>query len=107
MTVQKGFHFQRWEQIAEPSASQREFSQDGPSMPNNIHSALFKRPHSPFSIQWIEMKAGNAGTAHGRTKTISRAFVHQPGRIKKPDSISAKNSLRLTPKTRNSRVLMT
>ena len=66
---------------------------------------LLSRPHSPFSIQWIEMKVGNAGTAQGRTKTINSAFVHQPGRMKKPDSNSARNSLRFTPNARNSKVL--
>ena len=52
------------------------------------------------------MKDGNAGTAHGSTKSISRPFTHQPLRMKKPDSISAKNSFRFTPKTRKSNVLM-
>src|SRR6516162_303238 len=107
MTVQNGSHFQTWEQIAEPKASQRELSQDGPSIPKRIKSALFKRPHSPFSIQWIEMKLGNAGTAQGRTKIISSAFTHQPGRIKKPDNRSAKKSLRFTPKVTKIKVLIT
>src|SRR5215472_5893280 len=105
ITVQNGSHFQTWEQIAEPKASQRELSQDGPSMPKRMNSALFNRPHSPFNIQWIEMKLGNAGTAHGSTKIISSALTHQPGRMKKPDNNSAKNSLRFTPKATNSTVL--
>src|SRR6516225_4575096 len=105
MTVQNGSHFQTWEQIAEPKASQRELSQDGPSIPKTIKSALFNRPHSPFSIQWIEIKLGNAGTAQGNTKIISSALTHQPGRIKNPDNKSAKNSLRLTPNATNSTVL--
>src|SRR5215470_350392 len=82
MTVQNGVHFQTWEKMAEPRASQRELSQDGPSTPNRIHSALLTNPHSPFSIQWMEMKVGNAGTAQGSTKIISNALFHQPGRQK-------------------------
>jgi len=65
------------------------------------------KPHSPFSIQWIEMNVGNAGTAQGRTKISKSAFVHQPGRIKKPDSISAKNSFTFTPNARKIIVLTT
>ncbi len=65
------------------------------------------KPHSPFSIQWIEMKVGNAGTAQGSTKIISNTFVHQPGRMKKPDSISARKSFTLTPKARKIMVLTT
>src|SRR5258708_2675531 len=107
ITVQNGNHFQICEQMAVPSASQRSLSQDGPSTPNRLYSALLSRPHSPFSIQWIEMNVGSAGTAQGRTKISSSNFVHQPGYMKKPDSISAKNNLRFTPKARNSNVLTT
>src|SRR5215469_3041897 len=107
ITVQNGSHFQTWEQTAEPSARQRELSQDGPSAPKTIHKKLLSRPHSPFSIQWIEIKLGNAGTAHGRTKIISSPLTHQPGRMKKPDSRSAKNSLRFTPKVTKIKVLIT
>jgi hypothetical protein len=54
--------------ITDPSASHREVSsQPGPSMPKKAYSALLMRPHSPLSIQWIEMKAGSAGTAQGST----------------------------------------
>ena len=76
-------------------------------MPNRMYNVLLSRPHSPFSIQWMEMKVGNAGTAQGRTNTINSAFVHQPGRMKKPDIKSARNSLRFTPNARNSKVLTT
>src|SRR5438067_8669700 len=107
MTVQNGVHFQTCENTAEPSASQRELSQEGPSMPKAIHRKLFTSPHSPFSIQWIEMKVGRAGTAHGSTKTSNSAFVHQPGRIKKPDSRSARNSFTFTPKAKKISVLIT
>src|SRR5437764_7218061 len=100
MTVQNGVHFQTCEKIAEPSANHRELSQDGPSTPNTIHRKLLTKPHSPFSIQWIEMKVGSAGTAQGSTNTSKSAFVHQPGRMKKPDSNSARNSFTFTPKTR-------
>ena len=93
--------------MAEPKASHRELSQDGPSAPKTIHKKLLISPHSPFSIQWIEMKLGSAGTAHGRTKSSSSPLTHQPGRMKKPDSKSAKNSLRFTPNARNSNVLTT
>ena len=55
----------------------------------------------------MEMKVGNAGIAHGSTKIISSAFVHQPGRIKKPDSISARNSSTFTPNAKNTIVLTT
>src|SRR6202045_2446352 len=107
ITVQNGVHFQTWEKIAEPRASQRELSQDGPSTPNKIYSALLTSPHSPFSIQWIEIKVGSAGTAQGSTKINSRAFVHQPGRIKKPDSISARKSFTFTPNAKKTMVLTT
>src|SRR6266566_9463337 len=108
MTVQNGVHFQTWEKIAEPRASQRELSQDGPgSIPNMMYRALLIRPHSPFSIQWIEMKVGRAGIAQGNTKTSKSAFVHQPGRIKKPDSRSARNSFTFTPNARKISVLTT
>src|SRR5919201_6366777 len=90
-----------------PSASQRELSQDGPSAPKTIHKKLLTSPHSPFSIQWIEIKVGNAGTAQGRTKISSSTFVHQPGRMKKPDSSSAKNSFTFTPNARKTMVLTT
>src|SRR5438093_4354258 len=107
ITVQNGSHFQICEQTAEPSASQRSLSQDGPSMLNRMNSALLIRPHSPFSIQWIEMKPGSSGTAQGRTKIISRPLTHQPGRMKKPDNRSAKTSLRFTPKATKTKVLTT
>src|SRR5712671_1007016 len=107
MTVQNGVHFQTCENTAEPSANHRELSQDGPSTPKTIHKKLLIRPHSPFSIQWIEMKLGNSGTAQGRTKIISRPLTHQPGRMKKPDNMSARNSLRFTPKATNTKVLTT
>src|SRR6266851_8745878 len=108
ITVQNGVHFQTWEKIAEPKASQRELSQDGPgSIPNMIYSPLLISPHSPFSIQWIEMKVGSAGIAHCRTKIISSTFTHHPGRMKNPDSIRAKNSFTFTPKARKIRVLTT
>src|ERR1700736_4900019 len=106
ITVQNGVHFPTCEKIAEPSASQRELSQDGPSTPNRIKSALLTSPHSPFSIQWIGMNVGSAGTAQGRMKIIRRAFTHQPGRMKKPDIISARNSLMFTPKARKIMVLI-
>ena len=107
MTVQNGVHFQTCENTAEPSANHRELSQDGPSTPNTIHRKLLIRPHSPFSIQWIEMKVGRAGIAQGNTKTSKSAFVHQPGRIKKPDSRSARNSFTFTPNARKMSVLTT
>src|SRR5437762_7482548 len=107
ITVQNGSHLQTWEHTAEPRASQRELSQDGPSAPNTIHKKLFTKPHSPFSIQWIEIKVGNAGTAQGSTKISSSAFVHQPGRMKKPDSINARKSFTLTPNARKIIVLTT
>src|ERR1051326_1886047 len=107
MTVQNGVHFQTSSAPPEPSANHREFSQDGPSTPNTIHRKLLTRPHSPFSIQWIEIKVGSAGTAQGRTKTSKSAFVHQPGRMKKPDSRSARNSFTFTPKARKISVLTT
>src|SRR3984893_16151811 len=107
MTVQNGVHFQTCEKIAEPSASQRELSHDGPSTPNRIHSPLLTSPHSPFSIQWIEMKVGKAGIAQGSTKISSSVFVHQPGRMKNPDSMSARNSFTFTPNARKTAVLTT
>ena len=69
-------------------------------MPNSFHNRLFNSPHWPSSIQWIEMKVGNAGTAQGKTKTISNAFTHQPGLTKKPDKRKARNILTLTPTAR-------
>src|SRR5437588_6300633 len=95
MTVQNGVHFQTCENTAEPSANHRELSQDGPSTPNTIHRKLLIRPHSPFSIQWIEMKVGRAGIAQGNTKTSKSAFVHQPGRIKSPTAGARGTALRL------------
>jgi hypothetical protein len=50
------------------------------------------------------MKLGNAGIAQGKTKIISSVLINQPGCMKKPDSNSAWNSLRFTPKARKSRV---
>ena len=82
--------------MIEPKASQCKSSQNGPSIPNTSHSRLLSNPHWPSSIQWIEMNPGNAGIAHGRTKTISSAFTHQPGRTKKPDSNKARNILTFT-----------
>ena len=61
---------------------------------------LLRKPHSPFSIQWIEMNVVICGTAQGRTKIISSTFIHQPGRMKKPDSSSARNSFTFTPSAR-------
>src|SRR5207237_10603971 len=107
ITVQNGSHLQIWEQTAEPRASQRELSQDGPSAPKTIHKKLLTRPHSPFSIQWIEMKLGSSGTAQGSTKIISSPLTHQPGRMKNPDNRSAKNSFRFTPKATKTMVLIT
>src|SRR3979411_880114 len=107
MTVQKGVHFQTCENTAEPSANHRELSQDGPSTPNTIHRKLLIRHHSPFSIQWIEMKAGRAGTAQSNPKPSKRALAHPPGRIKKPDSRSARNSFTFTPKARKISVFTT
>src|SRR5947209_17851618 len=101
ITVQNGSHLQTWEHTAEPRASQRELSQDGPSTPNTIYKKLFTKPHSPFNIQWIEIKLGNSGTAQGSTKIISRALTHHPGRIKNPDNKNATNSLRFTRKATN------
>ena len=74
---------------------------------NRSYSRLLSRPYSPFSIQWIEMKVGSAGTAHGSTKIISSALTHQPGRMKKPDSNSARNIFRLIATPRYSAVLTT
>ena len=107
ITVQKGVHFHTCAAIAEPSAVQRSFNHDGPSIPPRIQSALLSRPHSPFSIQWSEMKAGSCGTAQGSTNSISITLVNQPGRMKRPDSSSARNSLRLTPSTTKISVLTT
>ena len=53
------------------------------------------------------MNVGSAGTAHGSTKTISSALLHQPCRMKKPDSSNARNSFRLIAMPRNSSVLTT
>ena len=53
------------------------------------------------------MKVGNAGIAQGSTKIISSALVHQPGRIKKPDSINARKSFTFTPNARKIIVLTT
>ena len=98
ITVQNGIHFQMCDVMTAPSASQREVSsQPGPLMPKTFHRKLLSRPHSPFSIQWIEMNAGSAGSAHGSTKTSSSALTHQPRRMKKPDSSSATNIFRFTP----------
>src|ERR1700704_583204 len=105
MTVQNGVHFQTCEKMAEPRASQRELSQDGPSSPKTIYRKLLTNPHSPLSIQWIEMKVGSAGIAQGSTKISSIVFVHQPGRMKKPDSSNARNSFTLTPKAKKTAVL--
>src|SRR5205807_4566407 len=107
ITVQNGVHVQTCEKIAEPRASQRELSQDGPSSPKTIYRKLLTSPHSPLSIQWIEMKVGSAGTAQGSTKISSSVFVHQPGRMKKPDNSNARNSFTLTPNARNIAVLTT
>src|SRR5438067_5328369 len=107
ITVQNGSHLQTWEHTAEPRASQRELSHDGPSTPNTIYKKLLSKPHSPFSIQWIEMKLGSSGTAQGSTKISSRPLTHQPGRMKKPDNRSARNSLRFTPKATKTKVLTT
>ena len=62
-------------------------------------------PHSPFSIQWIEMNVGIAGTAQGRMKTSSKALTHRLRWMKKPDSSRARNKCRFTPMTRNTTVL--
>ena len=43
------------------------------------------------------MKAGSAGVAQGRMKTTSSAFTHQRLRMKKPDSMKARNIFRFTP----------
>src|SRR5438445_7945340 len=92
MTVQNGIHFQMCEVMTAPSASHRELSsQPGPSMPKTLNRKLLIRPHSPLSIQWIEMNEGSAGIAHGSTKTSSRDLTHHPLRMKKPDSSSAPN----------------
>ena len=36
---------------------------------------LLMSPHWPFSIQWMEMKVGIAGTAQGRMNTSISVFV--------------------------------
>src|SRR5437763_16715603 len=93
--------------MAEPSASQRELSHEGPSRPNTMYRKLLTRPHSPLSIQWIEMKVGNAGTAQGSTKISNSVFVHQPGRMKKTDRNSERNNLKFTTNARKISVLNT
>ena len=55
MMVQNGSHFQTWVTITAPRAIQRSVSQSGPVTPNRCQMMLFSIPHSPFSIQWIEM----------------------------------------------------
>src|SRR5438874_11924658 len=102
MTVQNGVHFQTCENTAEPSANHRELSQDGPSTPNTIHRKLLIRPHSPFSIQWIEMKVGRAGIAQGNTKTGRTASATSPGAKKRPNAGRRGKGLRLTRNTRKS-----
>ena len=37
------------------------------------------------------------GTAQGRTKISSSVFIHQPGRMKKPESSKARNIFTFTP----------
>jgi hypothetical protein len=55
-----------WETMADPRASQRSLSQYAPSIWKRVYSRLLRKPHSPFSIQWIEMKPDSDGTAQGR-----------------------------------------
>ena len=61
---------------------------------------MLRKPHSPFSIQWIEMNVEICGTAQGRMKISSSAFIHQPGRMKKPDRSKARNIFTFTPSAR-------
>src|SRR5579862_3770783 len=95
MTVQNGKFFQICDRHADPNEVHREVSQSGAVTWKTSKIRLLSRPYSPLSSQWIEMNAGNAGTAHGSTKIISRALFHQPRRMKKPDSSSARNSFKL------------
>ena len=54
-------------------------------------------PHWPFKNQWIDMYAGSAGVAHGRMKMTNSPLTHHLFRMKKPDSMKARNIFRFTP----------
>src|SRR5258708_11640941 len=95
INVQNGSDFQMCVSIAIDSASQRSFSQLGPSSPVNAKIVWLTTPHSGFNMKRIDRIVGIDGTAHGRMNSSDSHLIHGLAMPQKPDRNSATPIFRL------------